>query len=79
MSAPSPARLRKYSVNIHGHATSYSLEGPFYDIIVAIAAARNLSIAALVAEVDAQRNPDNNLSSALRLHALAWVQQRVAE
>jgi len=63
----------KRSVTIRGHRTSYSLEKPFHDDLVAIAAARELTLAALVAEVDATRPRDTNLSSALRLHVLEWA------
>ncbi|WP_269930364.1 ribbon-helix-helix domain-containing protein [Aminobacter sp. HY435] len=62
--------VEKRSVTIRGHRTSYSLEKPFYDDLVAIAAGRGIALAALVAEVDAQRRRDANLSSALRLFVL---------
>ncbi|MBZ9896674.1 ribbon-helix-helix domain-containing protein [Mesorhizobium sp. BR1-1-6] len=65
--------VEKRSVTIRGHRTSYSLEKPFFDDLVAIAAARNLTLAALVAEVDENRPRDTNLSSALRIHVLAWA------
>ena len=62
--------IEKRSVSIRGHRTSYSLEKPFYDDLVAIAARRGMALAALVAEVDAERPRDANLSSALRLFVL---------
>lgn len=62
--------VEKRSVTIRGHRTSYSLEKPFYDDLVAIAAARAITLAALVAEVDSQRPREANLSSALRLFVL---------
>lgn len=62
--------VRKRSVSIRGHSTSFSLEQEFFDVLETIAAARGVSFAALVAEVDAARPRDTNLSSALRLHAL---------
>ncbi|MBB6464583.1 ribbon-helix-helix domain-containing protein [Aminobacter carboxidus] len=62
--------VEKRSVTIRGHRTSYSLEKPFYDDLVAISAARDMTLAALVAEVDAQRPREANLSSALRLFVL---------
>lgn len=68
--------VRKRSVTIHGHRTSYSLEQPFYDELTAIAAERGMTLAALVAEVDATRPRDANLSSALRIHVLEWVKRR---
>ncbi|MGI6856662.1 ribbon-helix-helix domain-containing protein [Mesorhizobium sp. 1B3] len=68
--------VRKRSVTIRGHRTSYSLEQPFYDELTAIAAARGMTLAALVAEVDALRPRDANLSSALRIHVLEWAKRR---
>ena len=60
----------KRSVAIRGHRTSLSLEQPFFDRLVAIAARRRISLAALIAEVDDARPKDANLSSALRIHVL---------
>lgn len=65
--------VRKRSVAIRGHRTSFSIEQPFYDELLAIAAARQIALAALVAEIDADRPRDANLSSALRIHVLDWV------
>jgi len=69
------AAVEKRSVTIRGHRTSFSLEQPFYDDLVAIAAERSLSLAALVAEIDETRTRDANLSSALRLYVLAWAKR----
>lgn len=62
--------VEKRSVSIRGHRTSYSLEKPFYDDLLIVAAARGMTLAGLVAEVDANRPRDANLSSALRLFVL---------
>ena len=67
--------VRKRSVVIRGHRTSFSLEEPFFAELERIAAARRMSLAALVAEIDAERGGETNLSSALRLHVLAWVKR----
>lgn len=67
--------IRKHSATLHGHRTSFSLEDAFWDELRAIAAARSMSIAALIAEIDDQRPPDSNLSSALRIHVLTWLKQ----
>lgn len=69
--------VKKRSVTIRGHRTSYSLEQPFYDDLVSIAAARGLTLAALVAEVDASRPRDANLSSMLRIHVLEWAKREM--
>ena len=65
---------RKRSLSIAGHRTSISLEDAFWEALKAIAAAEGRSITALVAEVDSGRGA-TNLSSALRLHALAHYQR----
>ena len=71
--------VEKRSVTIRGHRTSYSLEKPFYDDLVAISAARGMTLAALVAEVDAQRPREANLSSALRLFVLEQAKRATAK
>ncbi|WEX11373.1 ribbon-helix-helix domain-containing protein [Chelativorans sp. AA-79] len=65
MSAP-----KKRSVTIRGHRTSFSLEDAFYAELESMAAARGKPVAALIAEIDASRPPETNLSSALRLYVL---------
>jgi predicted DNA-binding ribbon-helix-helix protein len=60
--------MRKHSLVIAGHATSVSLEQEFWDALKDIADRRGLALAALIAEIDAERQ--ENLSSALRLHVL---------
>jgi len=62
--------VRKRSVSIRGHRTSYSIEQPFFDELSAIASERGLSLAGLIAEIDEARGRDTNLSSALRLFVL---------
>jgi predicted DNA-binding ribbon-helix-helix protein len=68
--------VRKRSVTIRGHRTSFSLEQPFYDGLLDIAAERGMPLAALVAEIDAARRRDANLSSALRIHVLDWAKRK---
>ena len=46
--------VRKHSVAIRGHRTSFSLEQPFLDDLRAIAAARGMTLAALIAEIDGE-------------------------
>ncbi|HEY9057248.1 MAG TPA: ribbon-helix-helix domain-containing protein [Aurantimonas sp.] len=60
----------KRSLAIRGHATSVSIEDKFWNCLRAIAAARGLPLAALVAEIDESRAPTTNLSSAIRLFVL---------
>ncbi len=70
MSEPAPRiGIVKRSLTIKGHRTSVSLERAFWDGLCRIAAARALPIAALVAEIDVQRQ-GANLSSAIRVFVL---------
>jgi predicted DNA-binding ribbon-helix-helix protein len=80
--AADDARIRKRSVTIGRHRTSVSLEAAFWDELAVIAARRNLSLGALVAEIDRSRlegrdlRDATNLSSALRLHVLEALRHR---
>jgi predicted DNA-binding ribbon-helix-helix protein len=69
--------IRKYSITLHGHRTSFSLEEAFFQELKEIATERALPLAALIAEVDDARG-DANLSSALRLHVLSALKARTA-
>ena len=62
----------KRSLTIAGHRTSVSLEAPFWDELKALAAQDRRSLASLVAEIDAAREPGGaSLSSAVRCFILA--------
>lgn len=65
--------IRKYSVSIQGHRTSFSLEEEFFAELDRMANERGLPLAALVAEIDRARPKTSNLSSALRLAILADI------
>ncbi|MGH6760034.1 MAG: ribbon-helix-helix domain-containing protein [Phyllobacterium sp.] len=67
--------VRKRSVSIRGHRTSFSLEDPFFEIIESIAEQRQISLAALIADIDAARDRRSNLSSALRIYVLEWIKE----
>jgi predicted DNA-binding ribbon-helix-helix protein len=62
--------LAKRSFSLAGHRTSVALEPAFWDVLADAAAARGLSLAALVAQLDAARPPDTPLASTLRVFAL---------
>ena len=64
--------MRKHSLQIAGHRTSVSLEDAFWAALRDIADARGLSLAGLVAQVDASRG-EANLSSAIRVFVLENV------
>ncbi len=71
--------LRRHSVTLDGHRTSVAIEDEFWEELTRIAALRGLSMAKLVAEVDAARarlDPPPNLGSALRLYVLADLRAR---
>ena len=59
----------KRSIVIAGHKTSVSLEGEFWDSLEEIARERGMTVAELVAAIDANRQ-HANLSSAIRLFVL---------
>ena len=67
--------VQKRSVTIRGHRTSFSLEQPFFDDLSAIARTRGITFAALIAEIDANRPREANLSSALRIFVLDHAKQ----
>lgn len=74
---PLEAAVEKRSVSIQGHRTSVSLETPFWRVLKQAARDRGMSLGALVAAIDAARRVDRvNLSSALRLFALAEAERR---
>ncbi len=66
---PDATHWRKRSLTVAGHRTSLALEAAFWRRLEVLAAARGVSLSALVAEIDAARG-EANLSSALRVFAL---------
>ena len=62
-------RIVKRSVVLSGHATSVSVEEPFWTSLKEIARERGKSLNGLIAAIDAQRR-SANLSSAIRLAVL---------
>jgi predicted DNA-binding ribbon-helix-helix protein len=67
--------LIKRSFSLAGHRTSVALEQEFWDALAQMAQARSQSLSALVAAMDATREPNRPLASALRV--LALTGQRV--
>ncbi|AJY46692.1 ribbon-helix-helix domain-containing protein [Martelella endophytica] len=70
--------IRKHSVSLHGHRTSFSLEDPFFLELKAIAETRDITLAAMLREIDDTRDADVNLSSAIRLFVLADLKAKLA-
>lgn len=64
------ARPVKHSLTLHGHRTSVSLEAEFWQAFREIAETRNMAINALAAEIDAARQADEGLASAIRVFVL---------
>jgi predicted DNA-binding ribbon-helix-helix protein len=72
-----PRHLTKRSFRLAGHATSVALESAFWAELEALAKQQGLSLAVLVAEVDAARADQSlPLASALRLAALTHARGR---
>ena len=68
------AAVAKRSLSVAGHRTSVSLEDAFWTALRDIADARGLPLAGLVAEIDRARG-EANLSSAIRVHVLAFYRR----
>jgi len=69
------SQLRKRSILLAGHATSLALEPEFWAVLDAAAARDRVSLAALVARIDATRGA-RGLASACRVFALGVTQKR---
>lgn len=65
-----PDRPRKRSLTLRGHRTSVSLEDAFWRRFCRLAAAEGVSINALAARIDAARDPEVPLASAIRVHVV---------
>jgi predicted DNA-binding ribbon-helix-helix protein len=64
------SRPVKRSLTLKGHRTSVSLEDAFWNAFREIAEQKSLPINALAAEIDATRDLDTGLASAIRLYVL---------
>ena len=67
--------LVKRSISLHGHRTSLALEPEFWRVVEAAAKSRKMALAALIAEIDDNRDPEDALSSSVRV----WALQRALE
>lgn len=61
--------LLKKSFTLEGHQTSIALEAEFWDELIKIAFARNITLPNLICEIDSMRNM-RPLASSLRIYAL---------
>lgn len=66
------SRPVKRSLTLKGHRTSVSLEDEFWRAFKDIAQDKNIPINVLAAEIDASRDFDSGLASAIRLYVLQY-------
>ena len=64
------ARPAKHSLTLRGHRTSVTLEPAFWQAFRQIAAEKDIAINELAAQIDATREPDTGLASAIRVYVL---------
>lgn len=64
------ARPVKRSLTLRGHRTSVSLEDAFWNAFKDIAEEKNQPINALAADIDAERELETGLATAIRLFVL---------
>lgn len=69
--------MKKHSVKIFSHPTSFCMEDEFWDALQFIAKQSEHSLSSLIEYVDENRN-GKNLSSALRVFILKWFQQNAS-
>ena len=67
--------IRKRSVTIRGHRTSFSIEDEFWLVLKEISSKAGQSMAQLITKIDAKRDTETNLSSALRIHVLNFLKE----
>ena len=67
--------MKKISVSLSGHQTSIYLEEEFFAALQEIAKKENKSIASIIEHIDDNRDPDSNLSSAIRIWVLKKYQK----
>ena len=67
----------KRSFSLQGHRTSISLEAPFWDALKDAAAREKISLAVLVARIDAERK-GSGLSGAVRIWILDYYRRQTA-
>lgn len=70
--ASMPPLLKKRSILLSGHATSMALEPEFWEVLDVMAAQDGVSLAGLIARIDASRG-ERPLASACRVAALAFA------
>ncbi|MGA7972156.1 MAG: ribbon-helix-helix domain-containing protein [Pseudolabrys sp.] len=69
--------ITKRSISVAGHKTNVSLEDAFWTGLRDIAQGRDMTVSAIVADIDLRRR-HANLSSAIRLFVFEHAQMRAA-
>ena len=72
------SRPIKRSLTLRGHHTSVSLEDDFWRAFRDIADEKNTPINALAAQIDADRDLETGLATAIRLYVLAYFRARAS-
>jgi predicted DNA-binding ribbon-helix-helix protein len=73
------ARPVKHSLTLRGHRTSVSLEEAFWTSFRAIAEGEGMTVNALAAQIDAARQGDEGLASAIRVFVLSHYRAALGE
>ncbi len=73
------SRPVKRSLTLRGHRTSVSLEDPFWQAFRDIAAEQDRPINDLAAEIDAARDLDTGLATAIRLFVLEAYRKKARD
>ena len=68
----------KRSMTIAGHRTSITLEQPFWTALEEIARTENASVTELVRRIDAERDEQGSLTSAVRVFILTRLTANTA-
>ena len=68
--------IRKHSVVLSGHATSFCLEDEFWTVLKEIAAAKGIALRQLLMQID--NTHTGNLSSAIRVYVLHEFKNHLA-
>ena len=63
---------QKHSLTLRGHRTSVTLEPEFWQAFRDIAADKDIAINVLAAQIDASREADIGLASAIRVYVLRY-------
>lgn len=73
--------IKKRSVTLQGHPTSITLEDEFWDLLKSKADDMDMSLAALIDQIDRKRleKKEGGLSSAIRLYILNDLLDRLSK